>query len=111
MRKKKWHIGKSDIHGKGVFASRTIKPFEYIGTAIIFVTPSKSIITKDFGVYINHKSYPQDNSHLERVGNKYFLVSNTFIPKGKEILADYDQLPLICDSLGCISSASEPHYK
>ena len=52
MRKKKWHIGKSDIHGKGVFASRTIKPFEYIGTAIIFVTPIKSIITKDFGVYI-----------------------------------------------------------
>tara|TARA_B110000503_G_C7152249_1_gene415718 strand:- start:606 stop:914 length:309 start_codon:yes stop_codon:yes gene_type:complete len=100
---KKFIISDSPIHGKGVFATRDIKPFEPIGIVMVY-NGNTFKITKHLGVYINHKSYPFDNSFLERVGDKAYLVSNNYIRKGNEILSDYDELPLYL-------KGSKPHYK
>ena len=101
---KKWKVLKSKIEGVGLFATRDIVPNEYIGTAVKLTPPKKFSISKNFGSLINHKSYPRDNASLERVGNRYFVVANNFIPKGKEILLDYDENPSFLQG-------SLPHYK
>lgn len=88
-----WYIGKSRVHGCGVIASRDIMPNELVGEALNFVTPSKIIINKDFGAWLNHKSSPIDNVKLKKFGSKWMAISLKHIPEGAEIVIDYDKLP------------------
>ena len=49
---KNWHIGYSDIHGKGVFATAKIEPGEIIGPARIAGKRTP------IGRYVNHSADP-----------------------------------------------------
>ena len=104
MGKKRWKIGKSKIEGKGIIATEDLKPKEVIGVAVYFPKPRKFVITKDLGIWINHRVYPFDNAELRRKGNKYYLITVAPIKKGTEITADYDRLPHFLEG-------SKPHYK
>jgi len=99
-----FYISNSTIHGKGVFANKDFYPEEPIATALIFYTPTKYMITPNFGIFINHQSSPKDNSYLKRVDNTYVTTANKFIKKGDEIVSDYDLLPPFL-------MRSKPHYK
>ena len=83
---------------------RDIEVNEPIDIALMFLSPNYFEISNNFGKYINHKSYPDDNSHLSKRGNKWVLVSSRKIIKNEEIVLDYDKLPPFL-------KRSEKHFK
>jgi hypothetical protein len=86
-----FYLADSQIHGKGTWASRTLKPGDQIDVGIDYALGLLPYVTEYFGRYINHSWYP--NSHLEYIDNKYYLVATKTIPKNTEITMDYRMTP------------------
>lgn len=110
---KLFEIKDSDIEGKGVFSKVNLRPNQTIGVALEFQNENELsinsmdkigvayldgvkknfIITGDFGRYINHAWSPNDNAELRKRGKRIFVVAKKYIPRGKEILVNYDNNP------------------
>ena len=106
---KKFKIGKSEIHGKGVFATKNLDINEYIGNAVTNVKEIKKgsftfKITDNLGKWLNHQATPKNNSKIVKEGDRYVLRANSKINQGEEITVDYDLNPYFL-------SKSEKHYK
>ena len=89
---KRLYIGKSAIHGRGVFADANIKKGDYIGLLYKDVyAPSGSKlpgVTK-LSSFVNHSYEP--NGKVERSGARYHLKALEDIDKDEEITIDYKQ--------------------
>ena len=90
---KKFKIGPSNIHGKGVICTRTIQKGERIGLGFTMdLKTNELFITPDFGVFINHKLKSNiqfimiKNGYLEM----YYAVAIQTINAGEEITVNYD---------------------
>lgn len=91
MSNKKYYIGPSKIHGKGVIANKFIPSAEIIDIAIhhhFYLYPE---ITSNFGSMINH-SY-QANSYLHKEKDKYYVVASRPIRRHEEITVNYHHTP------------------
>ena len=91
--KNKYFIGKSPIHGNGVICAYNIKKDELIDVAIIHNPDiNETIITSNFGKFINHKK--DENTYLKKVNKNnieiYYIYSNKNIYIGEEITSNYD---------------------
>lgn len=103
---KKYTIGPSDIHGRGVICKQKIAKNEKIDIAFIFNKGENNAeITPDFGKYINHKKEANANVYTED-DNIYYIVANKDIFPNEEITANYDgkDIPIYI-------SGSLPEYK
>ena len=89
-----WFVGRSSIHGMGVFASRDIKKGEKIYPVL---RPSKAgyeSTTPEFGAYLNHCT---KHANAALVGldttvygkDPVWLGATRDIPQGREITMDY----------------------
>ena len=91
MSLKKYHIGTSQIHGKGVIATYEIRKEESVGEGIVFVLYFVPLITSDLGVWINHSYHP--NATLPWINNAWHIVANIKINPGDEITVNYSNAP------------------
>ena len=92
--KKNYRIGKSNIHGLGIFADRTLVKNQILGIAISFVNDNKNyIITDDLGKWINHSYNPNCHLIFDKLNNRYDLIASKIIFKNEELVADYDFTP------------------
>lgn len=80
------YIGKSKIHGNGIFINKDVKKGDIIFKAI----DHNKIITKD-GSMVNHCNKPTTN--LVKKENGWYLISNNDHNKGTEMTADYNYTP------------------
>ena len=90
---KKYEIKKSNISGNGIFVKNDIKLNENIGLGFekIYNTnnPDRDYIRTELGKFINHSNKP--NTKLNRVKNKYFIITIRDIRKGEELTLDYNK--------------------
>tara|TARA_R110001583_G_scaffold11629_2_gene52373 strand:+ start:4442 stop:6193 length:1752 start_codon:yes stop_codon:yes gene_type:complete len=84
-----YYVDDSDIHGKGVFASRNLPLGTNIGK-LHDITDSTYNFT-ELGKSHNHSSTPNCKNELK--DNSRFLVTSTPITKGEELTADYTLQP------------------
>ena len=97
---KKFSIKKSDIQGKGVFASKNFKKGELVGLA---VTDEKAVTdTVNFrdartrlGKYLNHQN--KENAALKSENNTLNIYTNNPIKQGEEITVNYQKGPNYID--------------
>ena len=82
-------VDKSPIHGKGVFASQSYEPGDYIGVAI-----ENGMSTPEFGKWLNHRDDPNAIVDFEEDG-KYHIYAGTKIGVGDEITVDYTTQPTL----------------
>jgi hypothetical protein len=90
---KKYTIGPSNIHGKGVISGRAIQAGERIGIAFTWnVKTHELFITPDFGVFLNHKVKSNSRFTMVKQGDIeiYYSVANQTISAGEEITVNYD---------------------
>jgi len=90
--KDNFKIGKSTIHGNGVFANKHIERKHLIGVAIYFIAVMP-IITDDFGKWINHSYKPNSQLYYNEKKNKYYIVTLKDINKNEEITINYNHTP------------------
>ena len=98
--KEKYNVKKSDINGKGVFASKNFKKGELVGIA---VTDEEAVTdTKNFrdartklGKYLNHQS--KENAALKSENNTLNIYTKADIKKGDEITVNYKKGPNYID--------------
>ncbi|MCK5603434.1 SET domain-containing protein-lysine N-methyltransferase [Candidatus Pacearchaeota archaeon] len=83
---KNFEIKDSDIHGKGVFATKKMKPGEFINVAL-FKGKSDYHETTIFGAHINHSKEANARTRFE--GDYYRTYSASDINPGDEITVDY----------------------
>lgn len=83
---KNFELKDSDIHGKGVFATKKIKPGEFINVAL-FKGHNDDFDTTMFGAHLNHSYKPNARTRFE--GNYYRTYSVGEINPGDEITVDY----------------------
>ena len=90
---KKYSIEKSDIQGKGVFASKNLKKGEFIGAVI--TNAGKDPRTKgnqtDIRKKLNHQS--SDNSIMKKEDGDFNLYSKEDVKSGEELTTNYKNLP------------------
>lgn len=108
MSQKKYRIKKSKIHGKGVFAKKSLKEDDIVGLGIRFNWGFFPVITPEFGSWINHSYRPNTKlvwfysedtggdrndkkSMVEEMG--WYVVATKNIEKEAEILLDYANTP------------------
>jgi len=87
---KNFKIDNSDIHGKGVFATKDISPGEKINIAL-FKGDEKRYHTTRFGAHINHSSEPNAETKYEE--DQYVTYCEKEIKPGDEITIDYKVNP------------------
>jgi SET domain-containing protein len=83
---KNFEIKDSDIHGKGVFATKKISPGEFINIAL-FKGHNDDFSTTTFGAHLNHSYEPNARTRFE--GDYYRTYSTGEINPGDEITVDY----------------------
>jgi hypothetical protein len=88
---KKYYIGKSKIHGNGVFASNDLKKGETIGLLHKIIKIGSDYDFTELGKTHNHKNEP--NCHNKKIDNKRYLVASRNIKKGEELTTDYRLQP------------------
>lgn len=81
-----FEIKDSDIHGKGVFATKKIKPGHFINVALFKGESGEHDCTM-FGAHINHSYKPNARTRFE--GDYYRTYSIQDIEPGDEITVDY----------------------
>jgi SET domain-containing protein len=81
-----FEIKDSNIHGKGVFAKKRIKPGEFINVAL-FKGKDDMHDTTLFGAHLNHSSKPNARTRFEGDYYRTYAVSN--IDPDDEITVDY----------------------
>ena len=98
---KKYDVKKSDINGKGVFASKDFKKGELVGMA---VTDEKALdpthrpwkdARTDLGMYLNHQN--KENATLKSEDNTLNTYAKNTIKKGEEITVNYKKGPNYVD--------------
>ena len=99
----KFSVKKSDINGKGVFATKNLKKGELVGIAVTDESALKPITDmKDFrdartklGKYLNHQN--NHNASLKSENNTLNIYTNSPIKKGDEITVNYKKGPNYVD--------------
>jgi hypothetical protein len=84
--KKKYFVGGSKIHGKGVFAEKNLDENETIGLLHTINNPHDYTFT-ELGRLHNHNDEP--NCHNQLINNQRFLVASRPINKGEELTTNY----------------------
>lgn len=84
---KNFRLDSSDIHGKGVFASKMMKPGEFINVALFKGQDGTNFHTTKFGAYINHSATP--NAITKREGDQFKTYASNEINDGDEVTVDY----------------------
>ena len=97
---KKFSIGKSDINGKGVFASKDFKEGELVGMAVtdeeaVTDTVNFRDARTELGKYLNHQN--KENAALKSENNTLNIYTNVPIKKGDEITVNYKKGPNYID--------------
>tara|TARA_R110000744_G_scaffold286448_1_gene397741 strand:+ start:375 stop:731 length:357 start_codon:yes stop_codon:yes gene_type:complete len=97
---KKFSVGKSDINGKGVFASKNFKKGELVGMAVTdeeAVTDTKNFrdARTELGKYLNHQN--KENAALKSEDNTLNIYTNVPINEGEEITVNYQKGPNYID--------------
>ena len=98
--KEKYNVGKSDINGKGVFASKDFKKGELVGMAVTDEEAVTDTINfrdarTDLGRYLNHQN--KHNASLKSENNTLNIYTESAINKGDEITVDYSKGPNYVD--------------
>jgi SET domain-containing protein len=83
---KNFKIDNSNIHGKGVIATKKIKPGDFINIAL-FKGHDDDFHTTAFGAHLNHSYEPNARTRFE--GDYYRTYSTSEINPGDEITVDY----------------------
>ena len=83
---KNFKIDKSNIHGKGVIATKKIKPGEYINVAL-YKAGDDYFDTTTFGGFLNHSYKP--NARTRFVSDLYRTYASSNINPDDEITVDY----------------------
>lgn len=88
-----YEVRESNVHGKGVFATRNIREGEVIGQPLRVDYLVVVHITDDLGKWINHSW--RANSKLRKQSDKpvWDLVATEAIKKDDEINMDYRETP------------------
>ena len=97
---KKYSVQKSDINGKGVFASKNLKKGELVGLAVTdeeAVTDTKNFrdARTEIGRYLNHQN--KENAALKSENNTLNTYAKNTIKKGEEITVNYKKGPNYVD--------------
>lgn len=99
---KNYEIKNSSIHGKGVFASKSINKGEKVGLAISFIFGIWPHITNYLGSWVNHCGCEKSNLELfwdesddayNGDGIGWYFIAKKNITKGSELLIDYSNTP------------------
>jgi hypothetical protein len=104
-----WRIEKSDIHGKGLFATRDIEPGGLVAHSATFIpgTPGKDTHHKwdlsEAARYTNHAADP--NTMVTSDGENMKMVAASPIKNGDEIRVSYFQVS------GAMGPGTELTYK
>ena len=85
----KYKVGKSKIHGDGIFATQPIAKGEYISDEPDYIDNVNQTIASSFH---NHDVKNANVLNVEK-GNKRFLIAKRGIEVGEEITADYNLTP------------------
>ena len=96
----KYNVKKSDINGKGVFASKSFEKGELVGTAVTdeeAVTDTKNFrdARTELGKYLNHQN--KENAALKSENNTLKIYTKNSINKGEEITVNYSKGPNYVD--------------
>ncbi len=83
---KLYKIGKSQIAGQGLLASRNLNPGEVVG-----ISHSNGQPSSDIGQYYNHSE--SANAISELIGEDRYVIVSTPINKDEEIVLDYREQP------------------
>lgn len=86
-----YYIGKSNIHGKGVFSNTDLPTGTVVGPACYFYPPIKTVIT-GMGKFINHSKQPNCRV-VQTTQNEWVLVANQNIKDDTELTIDYNNNP------------------
>ena len=97
---KKYNIKKSDINGKGVFASKNFKKGELVGMAVtdeeaVTDTVNFRDARTEIGRYLNHQN--KENATLKSEDNTLNTYTKDSIKKGEEITVNYKKGPNYID--------------
>lgn len=87
----KWKVGKSKVHGNGVFAAQDLNRGEDVGVSIPMIkdTETERIFQRNtFGLLINDSSTP--NVRCMKIEGDWHFVAITPIQEGDELLVDYN---------------------
>ena len=96
----KYNVRKSDIQGKGVFASKNLKKGELVGMAVTDeealkpTLPQRDARTK-LGKYLNHQN--KHNASLKSENNTLNIYAKSAINKGDEVTVNYKKGPNYID--------------
>ena len=90
----KTYIDYSNIHGKGIFNTYNLKENEKIFIGIDKFLKYIPYVTNK-GSMINHSYNP--NCRLLKQDNKFWVISNQFIPKRTELTLNYKYTPWYID--------------
>ncbi len=82
----KLKIKKSNIQGVGIFAEQDIPAGSNIGIVI-----ERNFTVTPFGSKLNHSWF--SNGNLVEHENRWYYVTNRFIPAGSELTMDYRKTP------------------
>ena len=98
--KEKYNVKKSDINGKGVFASKNFKKGELVGMAVTdeeAVKPSPVFrdARTELGKYLNHQN--KENAALKSENNTLNIYTNNPVKQGEEITVNYQKGPNYID--------------
>lgn len=91
VEKKKYFVGKSKIHGKGVFSKQDLEENETIGLLHTINQPYLDYDFTELGKLHNHNDNP--NCHNKLIGKQRFLVASRTIKKGEELTTNYRLQP------------------
>lgn len=89
----KWVIGKSTIHGDGVFVARRLRKGTQIGVGVRYLLGVFAIITSDFGSMINHSYNPTAQLRYSSDEGTWNVYALKVLPKGTEVTIDYSDTP------------------
>lgn len=88
----KWKVGKSEIHGNGIFATQNITPGTDIGVSIPMIrdTPHLRMFYRNtFGLLVNDSKIP--NARTVKRGDDWHFTAIKSIKENEEILVDYQE--------------------
>tara|TARA_R110000764_G_scaffold192468_1_gene277704 strand:+ start:147 stop:503 length:357 start_codon:yes stop_codon:yes gene_type:complete len=97
---KKYSIKKSDIQGKGVFASKNFKKGELVGLAVTDEEAVTDVVNfrdarTQLGKYLNHQN--KHNASLKSENNTLNIYTKNPIKQGDEITVNYKKGPNYID--------------
>ena len=97
---KKYNVKKSEINGKGVFASKNFEKGELVGMAVTDEEAVTDVINfrdarTKLGKYLNHQN--KENASLKSENNALNIYTTNPIKKGEEITVNYSKGPNYVD--------------